>query len=175
MQHRRAIEKYSSRRISCLIRQRSHDRWSRAPSSPAFFPKPMDSPRSMRILTALLCGGASGLGGSSCGKGSPQAIIWAVVLGVLIALVAYLALAPESVVTGCLVSARKRFLDDQVTSAEVRADSAEKAVTAEVAARTKGGTEFGCVCAMATIASSSNMTESRIPSFATASRAPASW
>lgn len=69
------------------------------------------------ILTALLCGGASALVVVELWN-SPQAINWAVALGVLIALIAYLALAPESVETGCLVSARKRFLDDQITSAE---------------------------------------------------------
>src|ERR1039458_5166634 len=68
------------------------------------------------VLTALLCGAAVGLVITEVWDGSTKAIVWGVVLGLLIAAVVYLALAPESMVTACLISARKRFLDNQLTS-----------------------------------------------------------
>lgn len=68
------------------------------------------------VLTALLCGGAVSLVITEVWNGSTKAIVWGVVLGLLIAAVVYFALAPESVVTACLMSARKRFLDNQLTS-----------------------------------------------------------
>lgn len=67
------------------------------------------------LLTALLCGGATGLVVARLGDGGTKAIVWGVLLGVLIAIVAYVAIGPESMVTACLVSARKCFLDNQVT------------------------------------------------------------
>jgi hypothetical protein len=68
------------------------------------------------LLTALSCGGAMGL--VIAQPGCTKAMIWGVLLAVLIAIVAYIALAPESMVTACLVSARKCFLDNQVTRSE---------------------------------------------------------
>lgn len=67
------------------------------------------------VLTALLGGGAVGFVITEVWDGSTKAIVWGVVLGLLIAAVVYLALAPESMVTACLISARKCFLDNQLT------------------------------------------------------------
>jgi hypothetical protein len=44
--------------------------------------------------------------------------VWGLILGLLVAIIVYVALAPESMVTGCLVSARKCFLDNEVTRSE---------------------------------------------------------
>jgi hypothetical protein len=72
------------------------------------------------FLTALLCGGATGLVVAKLGDGGTKAIVWGVLLGLLIAIVAYVAIGPESMVTACLVSARKCFLDNQVTLTQCR-------------------------------------------------------
>jgi hypothetical protein len=71
------------------------------------------------LLTALLCGGAIGRVIAMFGKGH-CAIAWGWLLGLLVALVAYFAITPDSGVTACLVSARKCFLDNQVTRAQCR-------------------------------------------------------
>jgi hypothetical protein len=71
------------------------------------------------LLTALLCGGATGRVIAMFGKGH-CAVTWAWILGLLVALVAYFAIAPESGVTASLVSARKCFVDNQVTRAQCR-------------------------------------------------------
>jgi len=68
------------------------------------------------ILTALLCGGAVSL---LVADPSDNAIKGAL-LGLLIAAVVYLALSPESMVTGCLISAQKCFLDSQITRTQCR-------------------------------------------------------
>ena len=68
------------------------------------------------VLTALLCGGAVGLVITEVWDGSTKAIVWGVILGLLVTAVVYLALAPESMVTACLIGARKRFLDNHLTS-----------------------------------------------------------
>lgn len=70
------------------------------------------------LLTALLCGSATSL--LAARLWHPKCIFWDIVLGILIALVTYVVLAPESMVTACLVSARKRFLDDQITITQRR-------------------------------------------------------
>jgi hypothetical protein len=72
------------------------------------------------LLTALLCGGATGLVVAKLGDGGTKATLWGVLLGLLIAIVAYVAIGPESMVTACLVSARKCFLDNQVTRTQCR-------------------------------------------------------
>jgi hypothetical protein len=77
--------------------------------------------RADALLKALLWGGAtSWVVIAIFGKGGCSAIAWRCIPGVLVALVAYLAIAPDSGVTACLVSARKRFLDNQVTRAQCR-------------------------------------------------------
>lgn len=72
--------------------------------------------RTDALLIALLCGGATGLMIAQHGNGPIKAIIW----GLLIAIVAYVAIAPESIVTACLVSARQCFLENQITSSQCR-------------------------------------------------------
>jgi hypothetical protein len=72
------------------------------------------------LLTALLCGGAIGWVIAAFGKTSCGAIVLGSILGALLALVSYFAIVPESMVTACLVSARKCFLDNQVTRAQCR-------------------------------------------------------
>jgi len=76
--------------------------------------------RADALLTALLCGGATGWVIAMFGKSSCSAIVWGSILGLLVALVAYFAIVPESMVTACLVSARKCLLDNQVTRAQCR-------------------------------------------------------
>jgi len=76
--------------------------------------------RADALLTALLCGGATGWVIARFGKGDCSAIAWGSILGLLVALVAYFAIVPESVLTACLVNARKCFLDNQVTRAQCR-------------------------------------------------------
>lgn len=63
------------------------------------------------ILTALLCGCAIGLVVAEFSDNTIKGALF----GMLIAVFVYLALSPESMVTGCLISAQKRFLDNQVT------------------------------------------------------------
>jgi len=72
------------------------------------------------LLTAALCGGVTSLVGAKLGDSGTKAIVWGVLLGPLIAIVAYVAIDPESMVTAFLVSARKSFLDNQVTRAQCR-------------------------------------------------------
>jgi hypothetical protein len=72
------------------------------------------------LLTALLCGGATSWMVAIFGKGDWSGIAGRCILGLLVALVAYSAVAPESAVTACLVSARKCFVDNQVTRAQCR-------------------------------------------------------
>jgi hypothetical protein len=81
-----------------------------------FFSKARGLARTDALLTALLCGGATGLVVAQLTNGAIKAIIW----GSLIAVVSYIAIAPESIVTACLVSARKCFLDNQVTCSQCR-------------------------------------------------------
>lgn len=80
-----------------------------------FFSKAHALTETDAVLAALLCGGAVGLVSTEVWDCSTRAKAWGVVLGLLIAAVVYLALAPESMVTACLISARKRFLDNQLT------------------------------------------------------------
>jgi hypothetical protein len=72
------------------------------------------------LLNALLCGGATDRVIAMFGERSRRANVWGLILGLLVAFVAYVALATESVETGCLVSTRKCFLDNQVTRAQCR-------------------------------------------------------
>jgi hypothetical protein len=76
--------------------------------------------RADALLTALLCGGATSWMIAIFGKGHCSGTACRCILGLLVALVAYLAIAPDSGVTACLVSARKCFLDNQVTRAQCR-------------------------------------------------------
>jgi hypothetical protein len=76
--------------------------------------------RADALLNGLLCGVATDRVIAMFGGWSRCANVWALILGLFVAFVAYVALAPESMVTGCLVSARKCFLDNQVTRAERR-------------------------------------------------------
>jgi len=86
----------------------------------SLFSKAARLARADAILTALLCGGIITLVVSKLGEHDCSAIAWGVVLGLLVAFVAYIAIAPESMVTACLVSARKYFLDNQVTRTQWR-------------------------------------------------------
>jgi hypothetical protein len=76
--------------------------------------------RADALLTALLCGGATGWVIAMFGKCERNAIISGCLVGLLVALIAYFAIVPDSGVTACLVSARKRLLDNQVTGAQCR-------------------------------------------------------
>jgi hypothetical protein len=76
--------------------------------------------RADALMTALLCGGATGWVIAMFGRCSCSVIVLGLILGLLVALVAYVAIAPESMVTACLVSARECFLDNQVTRAQCR-------------------------------------------------------
>jgi hypothetical protein len=67
-------------------------------------------------LSAVLCGGATCRLIAQLGNGGIKAIIW----GSLVAIGAYIAIAPKSTITACLVSARKCFLDNLVTCSECR-------------------------------------------------------
>lgn len=75
--------------------------------------------RADALLTALLCGGAAGWMIAIFAKGN-HTIAWSCILGVLVVFVVYFAIAPESGVTAGLLSARKCFLDNQVTRAQCR-------------------------------------------------------
>jgi hypothetical protein len=76
--------------------------------------------RADALLTALLCGGATGWVIAMFGRCESSGIVRGLILGLLVALGAYIAIAPESIVTACLVSARKCLLDNQVTCAQCR-------------------------------------------------------
>lgn len=98
------------------------NRRTRAPGPvlASLFSKAAGLARADALLTALLCGGIIALVVAQLGESGCSAIAWGVVLGLLVAFVAYIAIAPESMVTACLVSARKRFLDNQVTRTQCR-------------------------------------------------------
>lgn len=86
----------------------------------SLFSKAAGLARADALLTALLCGGIITLVVAKLGERGCSAIAWGVFLGLLVAFVAYIAMAPESMVTACLVSARKCFLDNQVTRTQWR-------------------------------------------------------
>ncbi len=72
------------------------------------------------LLNALLCGAATDRLIVMFAGCSRSADVCGVIFGLFVAFVVYLALAPESMVTGCLVSTRTCFLDNQVTRSECR-------------------------------------------------------
>jgi hypothetical protein len=76
--------------------------------------------RADALLAAPLCGGATGWVIAILGRGHWSAMAWGLILGLSVALIAYLTIAPEPIVTACLLSARKCFLDDQVTRTQCR-------------------------------------------------------
>jgi hypothetical protein len=84
----------------------------------SFFSKMHALTKTDAVLTALLCGGAVGLVITKVWDGSTKAHVWGVVLGLVVAFAVYIAVAPESMVTACLVSARKQFLDGLITRSE---------------------------------------------------------
>ena len=76
--------------------------------------------RADALLTAPLCGGTISWVFAILGSGRWSAVALGLILGFLGAFVAFVVIAPESLVTVCLVSARKCLLDNQVTCAQYR-------------------------------------------------------
>lgn len=84
----------------------------------SFFSKAHALAKVDAVLTALLCGGAVGLFAFHNFSRGCWGSIRAGLLGLVIAGAVYLAFAPDSVLTACLVSIRKQFLDGLITGAQ---------------------------------------------------------